>query len=297
MAPPSKSSTAAGARRKSSKGPLMVVLKLSPKRLRAFLPSPIKEEVKEEKEPSPAKDSPSSSSNSNTIPVASSSNGDNKTESNAGTPAAAGTPVPPSLMPPPPTEGAKKKGTKRSAAVALGADGLPIPKIRGKPGPKKKARLEDGSIDHSQTAPRAANGTAHKLGPKANQGAINAGLRALDRSGKPCRKWQKGGFTLKSFTGIVWEIPRWKAPPRVKVEGTQDGSTSGDSQKENKGSQIESEKSNSAVDIVMASSPVSTPSAPPEPFLVEAIKVEPPAASEAPEVPVAEPTIEVTAAT
>ncbi len=36
---------------------------------------------------------------------------------------------------------AKKKGVKRSAAVALGPDGLPIPKVRGKPGPKKKARL------------------------------------------------------------------------------------------------------------------------------------------------------------
>jgi hypothetical protein len=131
---------------------------------------------------------------------------------------------------------------------------------------------EDGTIDHSASTPRAPNGTAaHKLGPKANQGAINAGLRALDRSGKPCRKWQKGGFTLKSFTGVVWEIPRWKAPPRFKAEGVQDDSVSGDSSKENKDSQVESEKSNTAVDIVMASSPApSAPSAqaeqtPPEP--------------------------------
>jgi hypothetical protein len=66
---------------------------------------------------------------------------------------------------------------------------------------------EDGTIDQSAKA-----ATVHKLGPKANQGAINAGLRALDRSGKPCRKWARGGFTLKSFTGVVWEIPRWTAP-------------------------------------------------------------------------------------
>jgi hypothetical protein len=40
---------------------------------------------------------------------------------------------------PPPTEGIKKKGVKRSAGPVLGPDGLPKP--RGKPGPKKKARL------------------------------------------------------------------------------------------------------------------------------------------------------------
>lgn len=155
---------------------------------------------------------------------------------------------------PPPTEGPKKKGVKRSAGPALTPDGLPKP--RGKPGPKKKARLEDGSIDHSSTAPRAANGTAHKLGPKANQGAINAGLRALDRSGKPCRKWQKGGFKVKSFTGVVWEIPRWKAPPKITVESKPaEGSASGESSKENKdNSQIESEKSNSGADIEMVGS-------------------------------------------
>lgn len=68
---------------------------------------------------------------------------------------------------------------------------------------------EDGTIDHSNAANKAGG---HKLGPKANQGAINAGLRALDRSGKPCRKWARGGFRLKTFTGVVWEINRWTAP-------------------------------------------------------------------------------------
>jgi len=156
---------------------------------------------------------------------------------------------------PPPTEGVKKKGVKRSSSLALGGD--LVPKVRGKPGPKKKARLEDGTIDHSSTAPKVttvAGTAAHKLGPKANQGAINAGLRALDRSGKPCRKWQKGGFTLKSFTGIVWEIPRWKAPPKPSLNGEPEGSASGDSSKENKeSSQVESEKSNSANDVDMGS--------------------------------------------
>ena len=75
-----------------------------------------------------------------------------------------------------------------------------------------------------------------KLGPKANQGAINAGLRALDRSGKPCRKWARGGFKLKSFTGVAWEIGRWTAPPKKADEEGNDGESAADnsSGKENK---------------------------------------------------------------
>jgi hypothetical protein len=95
-----------------------------------------------------------------------------------------------------------------------------LPKPRGKPGPKKKPRLDDGTIDPATTKGSVTPGTGlggHKLGPKANQGAINAGLRALDRSGKPCRKWAKKPFTLKSFTGVVWELPSWKGNERPAV--------------------------------------------------------------------------------
>lgn len=52
--------------------------------------------------------------------------------------------------------------------------------------------------------------STHKLGPKANQGAINAGLRALDRTGKPCRRWKRKAFEVKSFTGITWGLPSWR---------------------------------------------------------------------------------------
>ncbi|KAG6161531.1 hypothetical protein E4U22_003802 [Claviceps purpurea] len=138
----------------------------------------------------------------------------NSSESNAATPAAEGTPVSTSMAPP--SDG-RKKGAKRSAAAMDG-----MPKIRGKPGPKKKPRLEDGTIDHTAVA----RIQAAKLGPKANQGAINAGLRALDRSGKPCRKWERGGFKLKSFTGVVWEICRWTAPSK-KTVADEDTSESG----------------------------------------------------------------------
>lgn len=118
---------------------------------------------------------------------------------------------------------------------------------------------EDGTIDHSSAAARPS---AHKLGPKANQGAINAGLRALDRSGKPCRKWAKGGFKLKSFTGVSWEIPRWTAPPRTNpgsgIEDSAAPSAEG-SNKENKeetGNEGNSvANSNSGPDVEMQSAP------------------------------------------
>lgn len=85
------------------------------------------------------------------------------------------------------------------------------------------AYSEDGTVVTTNTG-------GPKLGPKANQGAINAGLRALDRSGKPCRKWSRGKFEIKSFTGAAWGIGRWTAP--AKISNTADSpSLSGGSSK------------------------------------------------------------------
>lgn len=178
---------------------------------------------------------------------------------------------------PPPTEGVKKKGVKRGAGAALGADLLP--KVRGKPGPKKKARLDDGTIDPTSLAPKPISaGPAHKLGPKANQGAINAGLRALDRSGTPCRRWHRGNMKLKSFTGVIWEVPRWKAPTRSTIKLESDGTTSGESSKENKNSShLESEKSNSGMDIEMTSNVDQSVSSPaPAPLAADTPSVDSP---------------------
>lgn len=69
--------------------------------------------------------------------------------------------------------------------------------------------------DPNSKTPFAGPTPLQKLGPKANQGAINAGLRALDRTGKfKVRKWEKKGFKLRSFTGVMWDVPSWKAPNR-----------------------------------------------------------------------------------
>ena len=138
-----------------------------------------------------------------------------------------------------PPEGKKKGfgGPKPGVKRRLGAmtDGQPKP--RGKPGPKRKKMCvvlllyyalpeslltlftRDGEDNGRPWTTPAAGGAGHKLGPKANQGAINAGLRALDRTGKPCRKWQKAGFSIKSFTGNAWSLSSWAAPRPPQQDG------------------------------------------------------------------------------
>ncbi|KAA8564968.1 hypothetical protein EYC84_010737 [Monilinia fructicola] len=237
MASTSKPTPTTSAPRRKSSGPkekstMIITLKLSPEKLRG-VGQPLT------KDDSPSKES--TSTIPSTLPVATSQNGDAPSESNPDTPAPNGTATPvPSLMPPPKEAIKKKAGVKRSSTAALGSE--TTPRVRGKPGPKKRARLDDGTIDPTGTNLRASNNGGHKLGPKANQGAINAGLRALDRSGKPCRNTE--------------------------------GSATSDSSKENKdNSQNESEKSNSAMDVDhatnLASSPgsASAPQTQPQPLI------------------------------
>ncbi|KAI0595875.1 INO80 complex, subunit Ies4 [Biscogniauxia sp. FL1348] len=253
MPTPSKASapTKEKDRRKSTTKPsLVVTLRLSPGRLRGLIdPSSVKEE-------SPVKESPATSTTlPNDAAAVASNAGDNASPSTPGTPVPSGTP---SQVPMgPPSEAPKKKGVKRSAATANAND--PTAKVRGKPGPKKKPRLDDGTIDPNG---RANGGPYHKLGPKANQGAINAGLRALDRSGAPCRKWSRGGFRVKSFTGVVWEVSRWTAPPKPKPDTPSEESavSAEGSNKENKdGSQMKSENSTTNMEGEQRSVPPSIP--------------------------------------
>ncbi|KAI1812362.1 INO80 complex, subunit Ies4 [Poronia punctata] len=249
-------------RKSNSKQSATVTVRVSPDRLRKILDPTWK------KEESPTKQSSASSPVPPTeVPVAAVSQDENASPSSPGTPATGGTPAQTPMGPP--TDNPKKKGVKRSAAAANGND--LTAKIRGKPGPKKKARLDDGTIDPSG---RPNGGAYHKLGPKANQGAINAGLRALDRSGAPCRKWTKGGFKLKSFTGVLWEIPRWTAPPKPKPEeaATEDAVASTESSnKENKeASQQKSDKTPSNVGAEPQSIPPSVHASSPAPMAITA---------------------------
>lgn len=111
-------------------------------------------------------------------------------------------------------------------------------------------RRPDGTIDRSGDSRSANPLPAHKLGPKANTGAINAGLRALDRSGKPCRKWERKGVQIKSFTGLLWDMPSWKAPLRHSAfSGDVKSDSTGSSDAKPIGSSaLPSEHSNSGVD-------------------------------------------------
>jgi len=91
------------------------------------------------------------------------------------------------------------------------------------------------------------------VNPKANQGAINANLRALDRSGKACRRWERKGFQVKSFTGVLWNLPSWRAPKGsgVDVNGDvkSDTTSSSDAKVNNESSAVPSDKSNSGNDL------------------------------------------------
>ena len=116
--------------------------------------------------------------------------------------------------------------------------------------------------DGRTAAAKAMKGAAgittatHKLGPKANQGIINAGLRALDRTGTPCRKWDKTGFRVKSFTGRVWEISSWRTPSGRAFGSETEQGTSNSQSKENSSSNVGSDKSPAVNPPNQASSPI-----------------------------------------
>lgn len=225
---------------------LLVTLKLSPDLLQRFLSD---SDLPEQKPTMPATEKiindRSSPASSTEVPVARPSSADNASEADAtSTPATGATPG----------ETPRRKGVPGPKPGNKRANGQVEPaKARGRPGPKKKPRLDEGG-DLSKVA------AAHRLGPKANTGAINAGLRALDRTGAPCRKWEKQPFRLRSFTGVLWQLPSWRTHAPAKSEETDDKVTaaleSGDSDAkqtlaapgtdtQNGSSAVPSEKSNS----------------------------------------------------
>ncbi|KAK9325491.1 INO80 complex subunit Ies4-domain-containing protein [Lipomyces orientalis] len=96
-----------------------------------------------------------------------------------------------------------------------------------------------------------------KLGPKANQGSINAQLRALDRSGRPCRRWTKIPLELRSFTGWEWSVVTWYGGPKESLAKSAIDANEKDGKKSNVSSDsIETKKDESGP---------SMPSAPPAP--------------------------------
>lgn len=97
--------------------------------------------------------------------------------------------------------------------------GIPGPKPGTKRGrqpgvPPAKPGRKKTKLDPNAPPGVLLNAVGHgvKLGPKGNTGAINEKLRALDRTGRPCKRWSKTGIILKSFTGVQWSLPTWAKP-------------------------------------------------------------------------------------
>ncbi|TPX22804.1 hypothetical protein DIZ76_014683 [Coccidioides immitis] len=202
--PASTPSSTAGRSTKMNKKTKTIVLKLTSSLLNRFPGVATPGDDQEAK----SKASSSSPTSSPTPVGPSAASVDNASEPRSSPPVAeaAATAESPKKKPGTPS----KTGTKRAAGSDAG------PKPRARPGPKKKARLDDGTVDSNGRSTGPTTTGTHKLGPKANQGAINAGLRALDRTGKPCRRWERKAFQLKSFTGTAWQVRSWRAPPRPK---------------------------------------------------------------------------------
>ncbi|KAJ5559330.1 hypothetical protein N7535_009558 [Penicillium sp. DV-2018c] len=247
---------------KTSPNSLKIVLKLSSSALQQFADSP-KSKSSQHNSPDSKGDDHSSPASSTELPTVRPSSADNNSDADArSTPA-----------------------TGATSGDAANRKGVPGPKpgnkrtkdqtdstarSRGRPGPKKKPKLEDGEA--------AKNTAAARLGPKANTGAINAGLRALDRSGAACRRWERKPLQLRSFTGVTWQLPSWRAPGVAKSDSSGEikaaALASGDSDTKatlhapgtdtaNGSSAVPSEKSNSGDgDVTPAPSHLVEPSSP-----------------------------------
>jgi hypothetical protein len=134
--------------------------------------------------------------------------------------------TPSSLAPPSAKRKGPKPGTKRTAAQMEAGSNAGTPKQpKAKPGPKRK-KMGDIINDPNSKSSFAAPAAINKAGPKANLGAINERLRALDRSGAKCRRWEKKGFQVRSFTGVLWQVPTYQPgraaafPDDVKSDST-----------------------------------------------------------------------------
>ncbi|KAF3913986.1 hypothetical protein ABW21_db0208238 [Orbilia brochopaga] len=182
----SSSSESPASPQMSSRPRLLVTIRLSPSMLRPF-------------------SEPSSSESVSTPSKPASIADDDKTPLGAMSPATAVSPVPTPLAASPAPTGPGSPPNLEGKAVngvveAVKRGGKRAGGGGGKPGPKKR-KLDDGT-----SLPPS------RLGPKSSGGAINAGLRALDRSGSPCKKWSKAPFTLKSFTGFKFTVKAYGSP-------------------------------------------------------------------------------------
>jgi hypothetical protein len=70
-----------------------------------------------------------------------------------------------------------------------------------------------------------SSATANSTTRGSSNVSTNAARNALDRTGKPARKWTKTNIELKSFTGFKYEIVAWSGGPKDLAD--EDEATSG----------------------------------------------------------------------
>lgn len=109
--------------------------------------------------------------------------------------------------------------TLKLASSKLKQFNIPEPaKKKKQPVIKAATPASPAQVGGDDAATGVSTPVKSSLGPRLGLGAINAQLRALDRSGKPCRKWTKLPIHLKSFTGFKYTVPGWNGGPREVKE-------------------------------------------------------------------------------
>lgn len=78
------------------------------------------------------------------------------------------------------------------------------PSTKGSSAVRANLKKNDVGSSPSPGTPQPHTGGAKSMA------AFNASLRALDKSGKPCRRWIKGQINIKSFTGVEYTLVAWK---------------------------------------------------------------------------------------
>ncbi|KAL6714091.1 hypothetical protein ACLMJK_008585 [Lecanora helva] len=159
---------------------------------------------------------------------------------------------------------ASKAAKKKENGNAAEGDDKDKPKTNVKKRPRPDPNKPDGRTAAAKALKQASGMTTatHKLGPKANQGIINAGLRALDRTRTPCRKWGRKGLQLKSFTGQVWEVSSWGASGGRAFGSESEQDTSNNHSKEDSSSNVGEDRSPAINPSNQASSPVNSMATP-----------------------------------
>lgn len=109
----------------------------------------------------------------------------------------------------------KVPGAKLKSIVPKGPEDKKEEKKEKKPARKRtsvKKPVGDDSVNESNSS---------RPIPKASLGAVNACLRALDKSGNPCRRWTRKPIELTSFTGYKFKLDSWVGEPDAAQNGTE----------------------------------------------------------------------------